>query len=143
SKRGIQGKLSYIAPELYRGAPPSAQTDLYAAAVMLHQLLVGKNEFQAKDLVSSAMLALQHVPTPVSQVRSDVSEAASRAIARALSKNPKERPQSARELGAELRKAFGLDLGDMPEKLSRAVRADFLDPRFPALAEVTDLATID
>jgi len=143
TKPGIQGKIAYISPELYRGGPPSPQSDLYACAVMLHQLLVGKNEFQAKDLVSTAMRVVQHVPSKVSDVRPDVSPAAAAVIARALAKTPAERPQSAREFSVELRRAFQLDLGEMPEKLLRAVRQDFFDPRFPKLAEVTDLASID
>lgn len=143
AKPGIQGKVAYISPELYRGAPPSPQSDLYASAVMLHQLLVGKNEFQAKDLVSTAMRVVQHVPTKVSDLRPDVSAAAAEVIARALAKDPAQRPQSARELSVELRRAFQLDLGEMPEKLRRAVRQDFFDPRFPKLADVMDLATID
>jgi serine/threonine protein kinase len=142
-KAGIQGKLAYISPELYRGASPSPQSDVYASAVMLHQLLVGKNEFQAKDLVSTAVRVVQHVPTRISDLRKDVSQAASDLIARSLAKDPKERPQSAREFSTELRRAFELDLGELPEKLSRAVRQDFFDPRFPKLADVTDLATID
>ncbi|MFT3923747.1 MAG: protein kinase [Myxococcales bacterium] len=143
TKPGIQGKIAYISPELYRGGPPSAQSDLYACAVMLHQLLVGKNEFQAKDLVSTAMRVVQHVPTKVSELRPDVSPAAAAVIARALAKDPSQRHQSARELSVDLRRAFQLDLGEMPEKLLRAVRQDFFDPRFPKLAEVLDLATID
>ncbi len=143
SKPGIQGKLAYISPELYRGAPPSPQSDVYASAVMLHQLLVGKNEFQAKDLVSTAMRVVQHIPSKVSDLRPDVSVAAAEVIARALAKDPAKRPQSARDLSVELRRAFQLDLGEIPERLMRAVRQDFFNPRFPKLAAVTDLATID
>jgi serine/threonine protein kinase len=143
TKPGIQGKLAYISPELYRGAHPSPRSDLYACGVMLHQLLVGKNEFQAKDLVSTAMRVVQHTPSKVSDLRSDVSPAAADVIARALAKDPEQRPQTARDLSIELRRAFQLDLGEMPEKLLRAVRQDFFDPRFPKLADVMDLATID
>ena len=139
----LKGKLAYLSPELYRGAPPSAQSDLYACAVMLHQLLVGENEFQAKDLMSAALRVATHVPTRVSSVRDDVSEAASSVIARALAKEPSERHASARELSSDLRRAFQLDLGELPERLMEAVRRDFFDPRFPELTKTVELASID
>jgi hypothetical protein len=139
----LRGKLAFLSPELYRGATPTAQSDLYACAVMLHQLLVGENEFQARDLMSAALRVATHIPTRVSDARDDVSEIAANVIAKALAKEPAERHASARELSAELRRAFALDLGEMPERLMQAARKDFFDPRFPELTKTPALATVD
>jgi serine/threonine-protein kinase len=139
----LKGKLAFLSPELYRGALPTAQSDLYACAVMLHQLLVGENEFQARDLMSAALRVATHVPTRVSSVRDDVSDVAAGVIAKALAKEPADRHVTARELSTDLRRAFQLDLGEMPERLMQAVRHDFFDPRFAQLTKTVELASIE
>lgn len=139
----IKGKLAYLAPELYRGSAPSPQSDVYACGVMLHQLLTGRSEFHAKDLMSTAVRVATHVPTRLDDARKDVSKEAADLIARALAKDASERPQTARAFASELRRSFGLDLGELPERLARAVREDFFDPRFAKIAGVTELAAID
>jgi hypothetical protein len=93
--------------------------------------------------MSAALRVATHVPTRVSSLRDDVSEAASSVIARALAKEPSERHASARELSVDLRRAFQLDLGELPERLMQAARSDFFDPRFPELTKTVELAAID
>jgi TonB family protein len=139
----LKGKLAFLSPELYRGAPPSPQSDLYACALMLHQLLIGENEFQTKDPVAAAVRVATHVPTRVSTVRDDVSDDAAGVIARALSKEPSARHATARALSADLRRAFQLDLGELPERLMHAVRKDYFDPRFAVMAKTLELAKVD
>ena len=45
----IKGKLSYIAPEQLRGAPATRQSDIYAAGVLLWELLTGERLFSADN----------------------------------------------------------------------------------------------
>jgi serine/threonine-protein kinase len=51
----IKGKLSYMAPEQLRGAEVSRQSDIYAAGVVLWELLTGERLFQAEN--EGALLA--------------------------------------------------------------------------------------
>lgn len=39
---GLSGTLMYLAPELYAGGTPSTKSDIYAAGVILYQLVVGQ-----------------------------------------------------------------------------------------------------
>jgi serine/threonine-protein kinase len=51
----IKGKLSYMAPEQLRGAAVSRQSDIYAAGVVLWELLTGERLFSADN--EGALLA--------------------------------------------------------------------------------------
>jgi TonB family protein len=138
----IKGKMPYLAPELFRLAAPSPATDAYAAAVVLHELLVGKNEFRGNDMATTISRVLEHVPTPVDAVRDDVPDGLGDLLARALSKDPSVRFQSAGELALELRRIRA----SPEEEADRLVRAmtesDFRDPRMsehlglPSLGEL-------
>jgi Tfp pilus assembly protein PilF len=56
---GVAGTPAYMAPELFRGQPPSKATDVYAFGVVVHEMLTGRlpyinseNQFQTgKDAV--------------------------------------------------------------------------------------------
>ena len=41
----INGKVAFLAPELFAGAPPSTSSDTYACAVVLYQMLAGVHPF--------------------------------------------------------------------------------------------------
>jgi hypothetical protein len=142
-EQGLQGKLGYIAPELFGGALSSPASDIYACGVMLHSLLGGTNEFQAIDVRSAEARALRHVATPLDSVRSDVSPVAAEVIAHALAKDPRARFASAAAFAGELRRAFALDLAEAREEFARVVERDFEDPAFAEKMNVLSLRQID
>lgn len=141
--QGLQGKLGYIAPELFAGEQASPASDIYACGVMLHSLLGGKNEFQAIDVHSAEARARSHVPTPLDSVRNDVSPAVAEVIARALAKDPRARFSSAAAFASDLRRAFALDLAEVRDEFARAVERDFEDPLFAETMKVLSLREID
>ncbi|MCY3928809.1 MAG: serine/threonine-protein kinase [Acidobacteria bacterium] len=60
------GKLRYRAPELLRGDPADARTDLYAFGVLLHRLLTyepGRHQTVPRRLKSAASLPLKDLPS--------------------------------------------------------------------------------
>lgn len=142
-EHGLQGKLGYIAPELFGGAPASAASDIYACGVMLHALLLGKNEFQAADIRGAEALALKHVATRIDIARKDVSKAAGDVLARALAKDPAQRFETAGAFSAELRRAFSLDVAEAREEFAKVVERDFEDPAFAEKMGVLSLRQID
>lgn len=57
---------AYMAPELIRGLPGTAQTDVYALGCLLYELLVGTTPFVAND---PAEMCRQHLEVPHPPVR--------------------------------------------------------------------------
>jgi serine/threonine protein kinase len=139
----MKGKISYMAPELFAHEAPTPSSDVYACAVMLHELLVGRNEFKADTVPMTAIRVLRHVPSFVSSVRSDVSAELDGVLQRALAKTPSERFASARELADALNRLRSMSSEDAARMLASAAKEDFNDPRMADLLGVDDPTTLD
>ncbi len=139
----IKGKISYMAPELLAQGPPTPSSDVYACAVMLHELLVGKNEFKAETVPATAVRVMQHTPTYVSSARSDVPAELDDVLQRALAKSPDERFAGAREFSRALDGLRQLTAEQAARQLAIAVKRDFNDPRMSALLGVDDPSTLE
>jgi eukaryotic-like serine/threonine-protein kinase len=139
----IKGKISYMAPELFAQAPPTPSSDVYACAVMLHELLVGRNEFKADTVPTTAIRVMQHVPSDVSTLRADVSPELDRVLRRALAKSPLERFSNAREFADALNRLRTIAPEQAARQLAIAVKRDFNDPRMAALLGVDDPISLE
>src|SRR6266511_3075878 len=78
----VSGPLSprYRAPEVVDGGPPSAESDIYAAGVIFYELLSGRSPSGER-------------PTPLSDLRQDVSRDLTDAIMGCLERGPDWRPK--------------------------------------------------
>jgi serine/threonine-protein kinase len=139
----IKGKISYMAPELFAHAPPSPSSDVYACAVMLHELLVGRNEFKADNVHMTAMRVMQHVPTSIGSMRSDVPAGLDRVLQKALAKKQDERFGSARDLADALNRLRTAPPETTARRLTTVVREDFNDPRMSDFLGVDDPTTLE
>jgi serine/threonine protein kinase len=99
----LRGKFGYLAPELFTGAPPTPQSDVYAAGVVLYELLIGDNPFRGREVTDSYHKALTVDAPSVSSLRDDATENLSAVIAKALAKDPAERYASAADFADALR----------------------------------------
>src|SRR3546814_4946039 len=88
----LPGTPSFIAPEAFTGAEPSAAQDLYATGVTLYYLLTGHYPYGEIE-------AFQHPrfgnPTPASRYRPDVPTWLEASLARALAVDPQQRFETA------------------------------------------------
>lgn len=93
-EHSVPGTPSYIAPEAFAGASPSAQQDLYAAGVSLYYLLTGHYPYGEIE-------AFQHPrfgqPTAASRYRPDLPNWLDDCLNRAVAANPAERFETAEE----------------------------------------------
>ncbi len=142
-KQALKGTFSYMAPELLRMVEPGPKSDLYSCAVLLHELLTGKNEFHAPDLASTAWSVLEHVPSAVEKVRPEVPAGLGDILRKALSKAPEDRYEDASQFAEELRRVRGLPADHAARMLAEAAARDFNDPQMAAYLRSTDLETLD
>ncbi|MET0624110.1 MAG: protein kinase, partial [Pyrinomonadaceae bacterium] len=99
------GTLFYMSPEQCKGEPLDSRADVYALGAMLHEMLAGAPPFSASSMTS---LVLKHVNEPPPPLPADVQvpPALRAAVARALAKNPDERPRDASEFAREIQAAL-------------------------------------
>ena len=106
----VMGTPAYMSPEQWSGRPVDARSDLYSLGCVLYELLTGRPPFAPEQ--SAPVLWAQHdrvapappqngdyLPSPLSDL-----------VLRLLAKDPRDRPQTATSLAAELR---GIDLAPL------------------------------
>jgi eukaryotic-like serine/threonine-protein kinase len=138
----VKGKLPYIAPEMYRSAEASVSSDVYAAAVVLYQLLSGANPFSDKDMSSIVRKVLELTPASLSSLRDDVPPMLDEVIARGLAKNPEERYANAQEFSFALHALLERPEGEIASEFRDAVRADFTGDMAQML-QLEELSSLD
>lgn len=94
SDRLLEGKLGYVAPELFSGRPFEAGCDLYAMAVVAWETLAGRRLFRGKSLRDLARE--QAAPPPLSSVAGGALAVFDAVLGAALAADPATRPASVR-----------------------------------------------
>jgi serine/threonine-protein kinase len=103
------GTVSYMAPEQLSGRPVSAAMDIYAMGAIAYELVTGRKPFNPETGFELLEMQRAGVRIKPSDLRPSLSEEACAVILRALSFDPKERFQNARELGDALARALSED----------------------------------
>jgi serine/threonine protein kinase len=103
----ICGTPEYMAPEQARGEPIDARTDVYAAGVMLYQMLTGSVPFRAPSALGVITKHVKEAPLPPRQARPDwsIPESLERVALTALAKRPDERYASAAAMADAIERA--------------------------------------
>ena len=96
------GTVSYMAPEQLSGRAVSAATDIYALGAIAYEIITGRKPFNPETGFELLEMQRGGVRVKPSDLRPSLSEEASQIILRALSFDPKERFQGAREFGDAL-----------------------------------------
>jgi len=103
------GTVSYMAPEQLSGRAVSAATDIYALGAIAYEMVAGRKPFNPETGFELLEMQRGGVRVKPSDLRPSLSEEASQIILRALSFDPRERFQSARELGDALARTLASD----------------------------------
>ncbi len=93
-KQEVFGSPHYLAPELIRGEPASALTDIYSLGVVFFEMLTGAKPFAASNVRD---LAQQHLHAAVPRLEAALADYQP-LLDGMLAKNPLERFQSAQDL---------------------------------------------
>lgn len=98
----VMGTAAYLSPEQAQGLEVDARSDVYSAGIVLYEMLTGEVPFTADTPVAVAYKQVKENPTPPSRVNPDVPKPLDDVVMRALSKDPKNRYQSAEEMKIDL-----------------------------------------
>ena len=116
----LVGETEYMAPEQFLSGTVDKRCDIHAVGTILYQLLTAQSPFRGDPNTAAAMFkVLDFVPPPPSQIRSGLSPAFDKIVARALAKKPEQRFVTAREFRNALFDAYVALVGrPPPETLS-------------------------
>ncbi len=97
------GTADYLSPEQARGFAATPRSDIYSLGVTLYEMLTGRLPFTGENAVAVAMQHVSVEPPPPRMFNAQIPPRLEALVLAALSKNPDERPASAREFAQMLR----------------------------------------
>src|SRR5215216_2102697 len=98
----IKGKFSYLSPEAAKGGTVDARTDIFAVGIILWELLAGRRLFMGEsDLETVRMVQAARVPS-LREINRAVPAELERVLMKALTEDPADRYQRARDFGSAL-----------------------------------------
>jgi serine/threonine protein kinase len=127
SRRGnAVGSPHYLAPEVWKGEAPTAQSDLYAIGVILYGCLTGQLPYGAHDVVELVLQIRHSTPVAPSALQRDIPPEVDDVVARAMAVEPAQRFADARALMGALddaRRAVPLALGRRRDRAATSFRS--------------------
>lgn len=123
----VLGTPSYMSPEQFMGQPVDGRSDLFAAGVILYQLLTGEKPFTGK-LAAIMQQVLKDQPRPPSAHDPRLPAAFDALLAKALAKRPADRFQNAPAFAAAVRAAVAAAPREAPAPLAQRSAADGVRP---------------
>jgi len=138
----VKGKLPYMAPEQLGGQDIAQNADVYAAGVVLWELLTGRRLFRADDDITLFKTVLAGASDPPSRFAPFVPAALDAVVMRALAHEPAARFGTAREmadaLGRAVAPALASEVGAWVEDAAKQV----LDERNAQLASIESQSSV-
>jgi eukaryotic-like serine/threonine-protein kinase len=135
----LKGKLGYMAPEQLQGQHVQRQTDIYAAGVVLWELIAGQRLFWgdnqgavitkvlANTIVPPSSVFLRQTGLTLTDATMRTLEALDRTVLRALEMDPARRFATARDMALEIERrcppAPASECGDWVDSIARDVLA--------------------
>lgn len=99
----VMGSVHYLAPELAKGEPATAQSDIYAMGIVLYEMLTGDVPFKADQAVQIALMHMRDPLPSIRQINPQVPQSLENVVLKAAAKNPNERYASSEEMLQDLR----------------------------------------
>jgi serine/threonine-protein kinase len=132
----LKGKFSYMAPEVVRGEAVTRQADIFAAGVVLWELVTGKKLFAGANEQERMLKVLAgNYPAP-SQVKSDLPAVIDRFTSRALHPDPASRYASALEMAIDIETCMPPASQRVVSEWLRGLTSDSLDSRAELVQQV-------
>ena len=116
----LAGTPAYMAPEQVRSEPVDARTDIFAAGVLLFELVTGERPFRGATFVDVLQAVLTEHPPALSGSAALV--AIDRVVQRALAKDPRIASPPRRRWPTELRRVADLPRDALPVRIKRLKR---------------------
>jgi TolB-like protein/Flp pilus assembly protein TadD len=114
----VMGTPAYMSPEQVAGRAVDHRSDLFSLGILMHQMASGQRPFGGASSIELASAILRDTPALVTDGRSELPDELARLIRRCLEKDPRQRIQTARDVGNECRDLQRLTSGASPVRRS-------------------------
>jgi eukaryotic-like serine/threonine-protein kinase len=101
-ERVVVGTLGYLAPEQIAGAPVDHRSDIFSLGGVLYEVLTGREPFKRNTLVGTLNAISNEEPPPFAVPGRTIPDGLVRVVRRCLSKDPRDRFQTAYDLAFAL-----------------------------------------
>ena len=101
------GTAFYMAPEIFAGAPPSMQSDIYSLGVLAYEVFAGVRPFLGESYDALMVAHMTALPRDLRGYRPDLPRRLSAVVTRAMSRDAGRRFQSVRAFMEAYREATG------------------------------------
>lgn len=101
----VAGTPSYMSPEQLGNHPVTARSDVFSLGCLIYELFAGQRAFGGPGFTAVIYQVLERQPPFLPEVVAGFPEALGRVVARALAKDPADRPPSALALWQDLQTA--------------------------------------
>jgi serine/threonine protein kinase len=101
----LMGTPEYVSPEQALGEQLDGRSDIYSLGVTLFFLLAGSPPFKAESSIAMALMHVHETPPVLGTMRVDITLQIDKVVAKALSKWPKDRFQTAGEFSTAFAEA--------------------------------------
>ena len=109
----LKGKLAYMSPEQVRGDPVDRRSDIYAASVVLWELLCSSRLFQGDNEGETINRIMRGVVVAPSQIYPDLPPSVDALVMKGLAQDPADRFQSAYEMAEAAQRVAHATNGDV------------------------------
>src|SRR5690606_10877702 len=99
----VLGSAFYMAPEQVAGREVDGRADVFAAGVVLYEMLSGHRPFEAESPTAVMLKIINEEPQPLTRFCPDLPPGIVSAVMKALSKDPAHRYAHAGDFAAELK----------------------------------------
>ncbi len=140
----IIGTVGYLAPEQVLSGSADVRSDVYAAGIMLFELLTGRLPHQAGTPLAVAYKHVNETVPPPSTVVPGIPRRVDDLVTDATSHDPARRPQDANQYHAEVAEVFGGLPRDFDRRMEESTRGatSVLETPAPGHTAVLDPRTV-
>jgi serine/threonine protein kinase len=139
----LKGKLAYMSPEQVNGGAVDRRTDIYAASIVVWEVLTGRRLFDGDNeglLFSQVSRGTLKRP---GEVVPDLPPELDAIVMRGLAREPKDRYATAWDMAVALEEAIGLASPRQVGEWVAATAGDRLEKRARRVTEIESISTLD
>ena len=124
----IKGKVAYMSPEQAAGKVIDLRSDIFAAGILLYELVAGGRMFKGDDTLQILSKVREAEFTPLGTLKSGLPEKLYDIVAKALAKDPEDRYQSCADMQADIEECiFRLNLRPSGRSMSEYLKILFAE----------------